>query len=71
MQQPSLTIAEWCALRKVSKSMFYLLDGQGRAPRTHNAGVKRLISPEADAAWLREREAESARNQRDRSEVVA
>ena len=55
--QPSLTIDEWCELRKVSRSMFYKL-GE-RAPRTHNVGVKRLISPDADAAWLRQREAEA------------
>ena len=37
--------------------MFYKLDEQGFAPQTHNAGAKRLISDEADAAWLRAREA--------------
>ena len=58
--QPSLTINEWCALRRVSRSMFYQLDKQGLAPRTHNAGVKRLISPQADANWLAQREAETA-----------
>ena len=55
--QPSLTISEWCALRKVSRSMFYNLDNGGLAPKTHNVGVKRLISPDADAEWLRQREA--------------
>ena len=59
----SFTIAEWCAHRKVSRSMFYKLESQGRAPRTHNIGVRRLISPEADAEWLRQREAESAEPQ--------
>lgn len=54
----SRTINEWCKLRKVSRSMYYKLAAQGKAPRTHNVGTKRLISPEADAAWLREREAE-------------
>ena len=39
---------------------FYKLDEQGLAPKTHNVGVKRLISPEADAEWLRAREAEAA-----------
>ena len=55
--QASLTIAEWCALRKVSRSMFYNLDNEGLAPKTHNVGVKRLISPHADAEWLQQREA--------------
>ena len=37
--------------------MFYKLDAEGLAPRTHNVGVKRLISPQADAEWLQQREA--------------
>jgi hypothetical protein len=41
--------------------MFYKLSAEGKAPVTHRAGVKRLISGESDADWLREREAESAR----------
>lgn len=57
----SFTILEWCAHRKLSRSMFYKLEAQGLAPRTHNIGAKRLISPDADADWLRQREAESAR----------
>jgi predicted DNA-binding transcriptional regulator AlpA len=59
MEASSLTIAEWCAHRRVSRSMFYKLDAEGLAPRTHNVGVKRLISPQADADWLRQREAAS------------
>ena len=59
--QPSLTISEWCALRKVSRSMFYNLDNEGLAPKTHNVGVKRLISPDADAERLRQRDAGSGR----------
>jgi predicted DNA-binding transcriptional regulator AlpA len=56
----SFTINEWCALRKISRSMFYKLGSQGRAPRTHNVGTKVLISPQADAEWLRNIEAETA-----------
>jgi predicted DNA-binding transcriptional regulator AlpA len=55
----SFTLAEWCAARKVSRSTFYILERQKKAPKTHRVGVKRLISPEADAAWLRAREAEA------------
>jgi hypothetical protein len=39
--------------------MFYVLDRKGLAPKTHSVGVKRLISPQADAAWLAAREAEA------------
>lgn len=53
----SRTIAEWCAHRRVSRSMFYKLDDQGLAPKTHRVDVKRLISPQADAEWLQQREA--------------
>lgn len=59
MPEPSHTINEWCALRRVSRAKFYELDRQGRAPRTHYVGVKRIISPQADADWLAAREAEA------------
>ena len=55
----SFTLAEWCAHRKVSRRMFYELKRQGLAPRTHNAGIKVLISSEADREWLAAREAEA------------
>ena len=57
--KPSFTIPEWCAHRKVSRSMFYKLESQGLAPTTYNVGTSRRISPDADAAWLRQREKES------------
>jgi hypothetical protein len=58
-EQRSFTIGEWCEHRRISRAMFYKLAAQGLAPRTHNAGIKRLISGEADAAWVRARESES------------
>ena len=58
-QRASFTIKEWCEYRRVSAAMFFKLDQQGLAPRTHYAGRRRLISGEADQAWVREREAES------------
>jgi hypothetical protein len=60
-QRASFTIKEWCEYRRISPAMFYKLDTQGLAPKTHNVGVKRLISGEADAAWIRAREAEAER----------
>jgi predicted DNA-binding transcriptional regulator AlpA len=59
MSRPSFTINEWCALRKMCRSTFYSLEKQNRAPKTYNVGAVRRISPEADDAWLREREAEA------------
>jgi len=56
----SFTILEWCAYRRISRAMFYKLAAAGDAPRTHRAGNKRLISAEADADWLRDREEAAA-----------
>jgi hypothetical protein len=39
--------------------MFYKLALQGLAPASYYVGAKRLISDEADARWVREREAEA------------
>ena len=55
----SMTVAEWCEYRRLSRSMAYKLWQEGRGPMTHYVGTKRLISGEADAAWLLERESES------------
>jgi hypothetical protein len=68
--QPSFTLLEWCAHRKVSRSMFYKLEAQGRAPATYNVGAARRVSPAADAAWLRARE-EEARTEREHAEAAA
>lgn len=56
----SFTIDEWCERRRVSRAMFYKLEAAGKAPLTHYVGTKRLVSSEADNAWVRAREAESA-----------
>ena len=56
-QRRSFTINEWCEARRISRAMFYKLAEQGLAPKTHNVGTKRLISNEADVAWVRDREA--------------
>lgn len=55
----SYTLNEWCEARRISRAMFYKLGEQGLAPKTHNVGAKRLISAQADAEWLRQREAET------------
>jgi hypothetical protein len=55
----SFTVGEWCEHRRISRAMFYKLDLQGLAPRSYRVGAKRLISGEADAAWMAAREAEA------------
>jgi predicted DNA-binding transcriptional regulator AlpA len=60
MQQSAFTISEWCETKRISRSLFYILDRRGEAPRTFRVGKRRLISAEADAEWVRKREAKSA-----------
>jgi hypothetical protein len=59
----SFTLDEWCERRRISRSMFYKLKSKGRGPQTHYAGVKCLISDEADAAWVKQCEAENAQTE--------
>jgi hypothetical protein len=61
-QGGSFTIGEWCEHRRISRAMFYKLAEQGLGPVTHNVGAKRLISGEADIAWVRAREADREAN---------
>ena len=56
-QRASFTVKEWCEYRRISAAMFFKLDQQGLAPRTHYAGRRRLISGEADEDWVHAREA--------------
>jgi predicted DNA-binding transcriptional regulator AlpA len=58
-QRRAMTVAEWCAARRISKPMFYKLMRTGRAPVTYLVGTRRFISHEADAAWQIAREAET------------
>jgi predicted DNA-binding transcriptional regulator AlpA len=60
----SLTIAEWCARHGLSESQYHKLRKQNRAPRALKIGSAGLrISIEADADWVRDREAEAAEKQ--------
>ena len=55
----SFTIPEWCQHRRISLSMYYKLRAQGKAPVTLDVGRHKTITAEADAAWVRERQAAS------------
>jgi len=55
----SFTIPEWCRHRRISVSMYYKLRAQGKAPATLDVGRHKTITAEADAAWVRERQAAS------------
>ncbi|WP_439925527.1 helix-turn-helix transcriptional regulator [Nitrobacter sp. JJSN] len=55
----SFTLREWCELRRCSRSYFYRLLKDGKAPRTFLVGCQRRVTEQADAEWLAAREAEA------------
>ncbi|MGA7072545.1 transcriptional regulator [Bradyrhizobium sp.] len=56
----SFTIDEFCANEKISRSFFYKLDAQGKAPKTYPVGRGRRIGLDAYKAWRNAREAIAA-----------
>ena len=56
----ALSIDEFCAAYNLSRGFFYKLKQRGEAPRIMHLGGRQLISREAAADWVREREAASA-----------
>lgn len=58
----SKSISKWCESHGLSRGMFYNLDKIGKAPKTFNVLRSRRISDEADAEWVKAREAESQSN---------
>lgn len=56
----SFTINQFCAVEKISRSFFYKLDKQGKAPRTYNVGSSRRVSGAARKEWRAALEAASA-----------
>jgi hypothetical protein len=58
--QSACTIDTFCAAEKISRSMFYKLKSQGKAPRLYYIGNVPRISHEARIEWRRKREAETA-----------
>jgi hypothetical protein len=57
------TILSFCASNHISESHYFTLKRQGKGPREIELLNKRIIiTPEAEADWRREREAETARN---------
>jgi len=62
----SLTINEWCARRRVSRSGFYKLKREGRAPDIIDSSGPR-ITDEADQRWQAAREREAAEAEKGRA----
>ena len=59
--EPSSTIGEFCSRRKISAPTFYKMLDEGKGPRIHRIGRSPRISFEAERDWVKEREAEFAK----------
>jgi hypothetical protein len=53
------TIPSFCASNAISLAHYYKLKRQGKGPREIVLDKRVIISPEAEADWRREREAET------------
>lgn len=56
--QVSFTIDQFCGRNAISRPFFYKLKAQGRGPKVNDIN---RITQEAEAEWLREREAAAER----------
>lgn len=54
------TVAQFCDGHNISRTHFYELLKQGRAPRLMKVGRRTLISAEAAAEWRKRMEAETS-----------
>src|SRR5262245_60468761 len=52
----ALSISQFCARNNISRSFFYKLKKNGKAPRIMEVDGRRIISPEAERDWRVERE---------------
>jgi predicted DNA-binding transcriptional regulator AlpA len=52
----ALSISQFCARNNISRSFFYKLKKNGKAPRIMEVAGRRIISPEAERDWRVERE---------------
>ena len=59
------SIPGFCRRQGFSRAHYYNLKKIGKAPREMASGTRRTISPQAEADWEAEREAEALRNGRD------
>ena len=50
----AFSIAQFCVLHGISRSFYYVLEQEGRAPKTMKLGRRRLITSEAAQRWREE-----------------
>jgi hypothetical protein len=66
------TIPSFCKSNAISESEYYKLKRQGKQPREIELDKRVIITPEAEADWRREREAETmAKRQREQDAANA
>ena len=59
----SFSIEAWCGIHGFSRTFFYKLNAQGKAPRTFKVGATTRISEAANAEWLSACEAAAPDNE--------
>jgi hypothetical protein len=59
-KQRDPSINGFCRRHGISRGTYLNLRRRGKAPREVAAGVRRIISEQAEADWIAEREAEAA-----------
>ena len=55
----ALTVGEFCDAHRISRSLFYIMQRDGRGPRVMKCGRRTLIARESAEAWRRQMEAAS------------
>ncbi len=53
MVKSSKSIAEFCSAHGISPAHYFQLRRRGEGPVTVKAGRRRLITPDAEQAWLK------------------
>jgi hypothetical protein len=61
------TIPSFCESNGISESFYFSLKRQGKGPREIELNKRIIITPEAEADWRREREAETMANRLSKS----
>ena len=60
VNDPSLTVDQFCRAENISRSMLYRAWAEGWGPKFYKVGVKRRITYRARLEWQRERETAAA-----------
>lgn len=59
IEQQAYTIDSFCIAHGISRPQFYILEKQGKGPRTYKFKRRRYVSRESAEAWRRRMEEES------------